>query len=464
MGSDILNPEARQENIRALILAAGLTEEEATLRLKETVLITWNKYDQVSSMLVEEIKPILGRTLEITENVSETSSIAAELIIGQMEPQMKGRHVYVSLQSDRLIVSAKPTGKIMCRPQFPLFTLIAACYVTGSVIYRAVGDGLTNPPSKNYEINFNNFIASNIDLNLPINIQECYLAGAGAIGNGFLWAARYVNLQGKINVSDDDIISSGNLQRQIWFENEDLEKEKVAVLCKKAQGHFPDCVLVPSTARLQNHPNRTDGPWLKRLIVAVDSRRARRHLQNELPGEVFDASTTGSEEIVLHYNKQPTNLACMGCIYFLDQMEIDREQIIAEHLGIDPEIIRRERIDKDIANEICAHHPQLNISDINGLAFDTLYKQLCSSGQLNSSSGKQVVAPFAFVSVLAGALLLVQLIQSITPRQVISFNDWRISPWRPPILEMKQLRPSNPNCQICARREIQALNKQFWRV
>jgi hypothetical protein len=33
------------------------------------------------------------------------------------------------------------------------------------------------------------------------------------------------------------------------------------------------------------------------------------------PAEVFDASTMGSQEIVLHHNKQSTDLARLGCVY-----------------------------------------------------------------------------------------------------------------------------------------------------
>jgi len=194
---------------------------------------------------------------------------------------------------------------------------------------------------------------------------------------------------------------------------------------------MPQCHLEPAVCRLQEHPARSGGPWVRRLIVAVDSRRARRHLQNELPGEVFDASTTGSQEIVLHCNRQPTELACLGCIYPYDEAELTHEQAVAGHLGIEVEAVREERINSAIAHRICAAHPHLDPREIEGLAFDTLYKQLCSSGKLRSVAGKQVIAPFAFVSVLAGALLLLEIMKRQPGDEREASNDWRVNPWRP---------------------------------
>ena len=51
------------------------------------------------------------------------------------------------------------------------------------------------------------------------------------------------------------------------------------------------------------------------------------------------------------------------------------------------------------------------LAEIEGLSFDSLYKQLCSSTQLKLVSGEQGIAPFAFVSMLAGTLLLFEIIR-----------------------------------------------------
>ena len=261
---------------------------------------------------------------------------------------------------------------------------------------------------------------------------------------------------------DDDVVSPGNLQRQIWFSDTDVDAPKAERLCVNARPFLAECELLPAVCRLQEHPHRNDGPWLRRLIVAVDSRRARRNLQNELPGEVFDASTTGSEEIVLHYNRQPTELACLGCVYFHDEAEMTHEQAVAAHLGIDVAAVRKERIDAESAARIYAQHLDLTPSAIEGLACDTLYKQLCSSARLNSTAGKQVVAPFAFVSVLAGAMLLLEVIGRLRVNRWAHFNDWRVSPWRAPVPEMRGRRRRRDSCECCGRPELRRINEMLW--
>jgi hypothetical protein len=463
MAQNPLNSEARRENFRALSLAAGISEEEAATRLEREVLVTYDIDEAAAALLAEELIPILCRTLPVSTLTGDKSEFfACELIIGQATARSSGPHIFAALFADRFVIGLQRMGRNQGPLPHRLNATIAACYVTGAVIARAVGEGLRAMPPDEFEVPFDTFIDADIDLSSLVQIDEAYLAGAGAIGNGFLWAARNVDLRGRLHVVDDDTVSAGNLQRQIWFDAKDIKKAKAERLCLRAQPFVPQCLLVPAVCRLQEHSNRGNGPWLRRLIVGVDSRRARRHLQNELPGEVFDASTTGSQEIVLHYNRQPTELACLGCIYPHDEEEVSHEQAVAGHLGIDVEAIRQERISAAVALRICATHPQLDPRVMEGMAFDTLYKQLCSSGKLKSASGRQVIAPFAFVSVLAGVLLLLEIIRRQPGAMNNATNDWRVNPWWPPAPEMRQCRRRRENCECCGRPEARRLNGTFW--
>ena len=461
-----LNPEARRENIRALAVAAGLSEEEASDRLEVTVLVTHDPNDPVAVAFVAELVPILSRTLELIDQPTEAASrIATELVVGDAPSRSATTKVFVNLTADRLVIQRTPA---ICKgPALPhlLMVLIAACYVSGAVIHAAVGDGCPNPPPTEFEIPFDSFLPSQTHLAAPVALGEAYLAGTGAIGNGLLWAARHVHLVGTLNIVDDDVVSSGNLQRQVWFESRDIGKPKAERLAVLAQSNFPECTLKPAVCRLQQHPARNDDAWLGRLIVAVDSRPARRNLQNELPGEVFDASTTGSQEIVLHHNKQPNDHACLGCVYSHDEEEVTHEQAVADHLGIDVESVRQPRILRQIARRICERHPQLCPTDIEGLAFDTLYKQLCGSAQLKSVSGEQVVAPFAFVSVLAGALMLLEIFRRVHNVDMDRpSNEWRVNPWRSPVPQMRYLRTRSEACGCCSRSELMQENVRLWGI
>src|SRR5579871_5125633 len=379
-----LNADARAENIRALAHAAGITADEASARLAGLIAITWDPSDAAANQLAAELQPILGRTIDTVANAAVASAPTLEVVIGHAQPAHTGPVVYVSLQGDQCVMSSAPPKNHVAEAPHRLIGLIAACYAAAAALHKAVGQEIPNPPPDPLIIPYAAIVGDLALLDQPVDLSEAYLAGAGAIGNGFLWAARHVDLRGTLHVVDDDKVSPGNLQRQIWFDEQDLGEPKAPTLVAKVQPYLPGCRLVPEPKRLQEHQNR-GGRWLRRLIVGVDSRRARRELQNEMPREVFDASTSGLEEIVLHYNRQPHGFACMGCLYRRDQREITQDELIAEHLGISVDAVRTQRISAEIAQQIVRKHSHLTVEDIKGLAFDTLYKQLCASGRLHSA-------------------------------------------------------------------------------
>jgi hypothetical protein len=206
----------------------------------------------------------------------------------------------------------------------------------------------------------------------------------------------------------------------------------------------------------------TSGAWLKRLIVAVDSRRARRELQNELPAEVFDASTTDIREVVVHYNHALSGLACLGCLYKADEKELSQDQIIAEHLGVSIDDVKSSRISSPAAEAIVRKHPHIDPATIEGQAYDSLYKALCATGKLHAAVGKQVVAPFAFVSVLAGTLLLFDVITRLAKPGLLGTNEWHVSPWREPFGQGRLARMRFTDCECCGKPVLRSLRARLW--
>lgn len=244
-----------------------------------------------------------------------------------------------------------------CQPIHGLLRTIATCYACAAILDCALDSELPFGLPDPLVLSFDALGVDPIDLSNPIDIGHAYLAGAGAIGNGLLWAARHLDLRGRLEIVDDDHVDSGNLNRQVWFGTEDIDLKKVDRLVLRAQPFFPKLALIPRPQRLQDLSEKSAAPWLRRLIVAVDSRRARRQLQNEFPGEVFDASTTDIREVVVHYHRQPTTHACLSCIYEPDGEERSREQHIADHLGASVEAVRSERIGVAEATMIAARFP-----------------------------------------------------------------------------------------------------------
>jgi hypothetical protein len=229
-----------------------------------------------------------------------------------------------------------------------------------------------------------------------------------------------------------------------------------------AQLLLPKVRAIPHTVLLQDVPTRFAGPWLQRLIVGVDSLRARRSLQTEIPQGVFDASTTGISEIVLHFHRQPTNCACMSCIYPHSPQEDAHERHVAGALGVSVADVMQTRISGDAAERICQRYPQLKPSDLVGIAYDTLFKQLCSTAQLTSAEDRQVLTPFAFVSALAAALLAIEFVRRVQRGHDELFNEWRLSPWSNPVMRRQRFLKKRADCEFCGDPLLASLTEEMW--
>lgn len=460
-----LTAEAQHENAATLAAALGLGLGKAAKLLDFTVVITVNPADIVAAALALDVSELLSRTVQaVSINTTPTAPIA-ELVIGDARPRTESRKLFLSIGCRNATLTRMSMPSRACQPIHGLWCSIVACYACAAMLDcaldRELPFGLPDP----LVLSFDALGVDPLDLGKTIDIGHAYLAGAGAIGNGLLWAARHLDLRGRLEIVDDDHVDSGNLNRQVWFGTEDIDLKKVDRLVLKAQPFFPKLALIPRPQRLQDLSEKSAGPWLRRLIVAVDSRRARRRLQNELPGEVFDASTTDIREVVIHYHRQPTMYACLSCIYESDEEELSREQHVADHLGVSVEAVRSERIGVAEATVIIKRFPALADVDLIGTAYDTLFKRLCGEGLLRTAAGRRIVAPFAFVSVLAGALLALELVRRLgSGDSDRAFNYWRVSAWHPPLSRRRVLRSRQPRCQFCGSETLQRVNAQLWRA
>lgn len=257
-------------------------------------------------------------------------------------------------------------------------------------------------------------------------------------------------------------VGGGNLQRCLFFEEKHLDYPKAEILSAAASKILSKLRAIPHNVRIQDLPEREAGPWLNKLIVGVDSPRARRSLQSEFPGEVFDASTTGISEVVLHFHKQPTTGACLGCVYPHTPQESAHETHVAEALGVSLEEVRESRISPSAAEKICRRYPHFNSSQLVGGAYDSLFKALCSTQSLKTSEDRQVLPPFAFVSVLAGALLAIEFVRRIQRGHNGLFNEWRVSPWSNPVLRRRRLLEKNPACEFCGNEILAPIAAEMW--
>lgn len=456
-----------QENAKALAALLGIEEDEAAQQLRLRIAVNFDSHIAVSRDLGEYVIAMLGRTVEYA-GIPDGQPFAAEIVIG---PGTSATSAPIKLYAgqegaDFVIREGVPTQDRLSEAHRALL-VIAGCHIAASAIRAALGPSFPIQSKESIVLRWADLFGPFLDrLNDPIDIGETYLAGAGAVGNGFLYTLRHLDVRGSLYIVDPKKVTAGGLNRCLLFDSEDVGYPKATRICENAKSLFPGLSLVPIDKSVADaRKSRGKDFLIQRLVVAVDSRRARRSLQTELPKEVFDASTTDVREIVLHFNRQPEDHACLSCIYPENERERSHEANVAEALGVTSEEVQSGNIIEPVARKICDKYPECKPEDLLGRAFDTVYKELCGLGRLQDSTGQQVLAPFSFVSVLAGAYLAVEFaIRASENRVTERFNYWRASPWHSPNTHLRQVRLRDPQCELCSKPYFRRAMEKAWRL
>lgn len=445
---------ARAANMRALRELLGLDAETATRALDSIVLVT----ALAGSKLAEHLQLILGRTVTVTTD-SPVSPPTLEIVIGSLEPRSRASSLFVEADSAVARIGNERRSSQLV-PMHPIFELLTACYASALAIERIVDSG---GATRDVEIRFADYLA--VDrLLVPVRFARAYLAGAGAVGCGFALAAALLPLEGLLIIADHDDVDDSNPHRQVLYTAAHVGQPKARVAAAWVNDRQGSLRASGEECRLQEVSDRTDGAWLEQLVVAVDSRRARRALLEEMPLHVYDASTTGAEDVVLSFSTAANGYACITCAYPEDRAERAHEQHVAEALGVELEQVRAQHIEPDAAARIAARYPGVEASAIEGLAFDTVFRQLCGAGRLRAAeqSTKTVVAPLAYVSVLAGALLALEFYRRVGRRDVAEpFGSWHVHPARSPVPDLRRMHAARPGC-ACQKEAFALTVKEVW--
>lgn len=441
-----------QENARMLASLLGIEEADAAERLDRTVLVTAAPGFAAAR---GEVEDLLARTIHVAGSCESKPDL--ELVIGPAEPVMPGPHLYASLTQRGVIVDTVPLRHSIDHVH-PLLTALAACHIAAATLHQVISSSSLPRLNLPLSVDFAELGIPEGSLTTPFDISGAVLVGGGAVGNGFLRALRHLRVRGTLSIVDPKVVGEGNPNRCLYFTGDDVGLPKAATLAQAALPDFPDLKLEPNACTFGELVAGT-GP-VDTAIVTVDSRRARRSLQKEIPRRIIDASTTDARAVIVHSHSQPTDGACLACIYRHVPDEHARERSIAEGLGIDIETVREGFITTNAAARIARAHPAVQPAAIIGKAYDTLFKELCSAQALLTPEGRQVLAPFAFVSALAGVLLVIELLRS--NHRAEATNYWTIDPWGSPRSRLRRLRPRVPDCEFCADDDAQRLIHSLW--
>lgn len=461
-----MTPGQRRENERMLASILGMADDDASDRLLRAVQITWATDDLARSLLGGFVAQMLRRTFHRVGTADDPVADArCELRINSAPAQcVVARQIHAHLDAHHLSVGrASPPSAAASSAPPPVLALLSACFAAAAVADAALDlpAGWFAPGGIN--LNFADWPGVPIaTFSRSVCLGVCEMAGAGAVGNAIALALRYLPVTGQITVIDPKSVTEGVLNRCLCFDAGDLDEPKAMRLANWVTKHCPGLTASPFHGTLQQRRAERSGE-IECLIVGVDSRRARRGLQEELPCEVFDASTTGVEEVVFHHNRQMTGKACLACVYAQTEQETAFERHVADALGVTLGDVQSYLITPEAAARIALVYPQVKAEQLIGKAYDSVFRQMCATQSLRTSEEQQVLAPFAFVSQLAGTVVAIELfLRRISKGRSASFNYWRVNPWRGVNVDLQQDLSAQNDCSVCASPQYQALARRMW--
>lgn len=421
--------------------AAKSTEGRATADL--TVRLLARFYPKIAIVAADdsaktEVAALRALALAINPKISVTDKVTGVthcLVVGKTEQLLKGKNahvIYVGSSNWTVRLSRKkPTGSGTSKN--PFAAGVAACLGVANVFRTVFAKQLSNAELDG-EVTFSLLTfakGTGRGVYKAVDIGKAFLVGAGAIGNGALWALARSGVTGELGVVEPQQLDLGNMQRYVMPVMDDVERSKTTLAEKWLVGAKGLKVVPIKQSWDEFVRSLKEEDWrFERVLTALDSADARIGVQASLPKWVANAYTQNSEVGVSRHHLLGDG-ACLACVYIPREKSAGEDVLVASALGFQSEPVNntnqelmeiRRRLDR---NEPCdraflqAIAARKNIPLERLLPFENrplrdLYHQGVCGGQIIGINvdGKELRAevPMAFQSAMAGILLAVELV------------------------------------------------------
>lgn len=309
------------------------------------------------------------------------------------------------------------------------------------------------------------------------DLGRVFLVGAGAIGNGLLWALAHANVTGDLTVVDPQQLDLGNPQRYVMTVRKDVGTAKVD-LAANWLADSKGLKVSPQPKFWDDFARGTD--WmLPRVLVALDTADARIAVQASLPKWIVNGWT---RESAIGVSRHPTltDGGCLACQYLPAGKAPSLDVLVASAFGFatepqtpvaHPELMEiRQRLDRGmpcerVFLERVAAKKNLPIECLlpfEGRTLRDLYTEGVCGGQILgiTTANEETLGevPMAFQSALAGILLAAELVidvQRLRAKPV--FEETRVELMKP--LRSNLCSPSGKDLEgrcICQDPDFQA--------
>jgi len=329
-------------------------------------------------------------------------------------------------------VARRPVSLPQPVDQNPVGPLVAAALAVAEVFKIVFGDVLTGVipaldvtfSALTYETGETDLGPAMADLNLP----ETLLVGAGSIGSALLWGLSHASgLSGALMIVDPDRLGQHNPDRAILVLDEAAhqELEKALWASDVVKQYLPQLSIRGLRLTVREFVDTLDEDYVLPLIIsAVDSVESRRDIQDAVPREILNAST-GATNVELSRHAEFAVQPCLYCLYLPDVLSRSPIELAMERTGFSQ---------KDVAELMIPDSARMLTTDnVRGIErrndlkpgalrmfegrrlSELLQDQLWYGQAPVSVDSGQALLTTAFVSALAGFLLLAELLKAADP-------------------------------------------------
>lgn len=400
---------------------------------------------KIFEKLAREINPKIALT-------KVSKSATHWLIVGKSRINLPGFNKVPSIYigSNNWIAKLSTSGPVGSgRSGNPFGAGAAACFGVANV-FRAIFSAQLPGSELDSEISM-----SVLDLNpqvlksqnprlKEVDFGELHLIGAGAVGNGFLWALSRLKCKGTLHVVDAELLEQSNLQRYAMTTPSDIGKVKSDLAKTWLSGG--NLSVKPFKAMWEDYV-AARGDWrFDRIAVAVDNAATRINIQAALPKTVFN-SWTQLGEVGLSRHTFLGDAACLACLYMPKGKTLNFDDIVLSALRLPNDGFNlmdvRTRLDTGQTTEraflerisTAANIPFEQLLPYEGKPLRNLYVEaICGGAVLEFGSGNKqnrADVPMAFQSALTGVLLAADVVADVAD----------LRPMLPTVTQVDLLRP-----------------------
>lgn len=262
----------------------------------------------------------------------------------------------------------------------------------------------------------------------PITLPDTTLVGVGSIGSAFLWGLAHLPaIRGRLAIVDPDALAAHNPDRAILVLDDAAARKlpKATWARDTVQPSLPHLAVTYFDGTIREYVDTLPPDYRLPLAVsAVDSLEARRDIQDALPRRILNAST-GPTKVEVSRHGFGGDGPCLYCLYLPEVLERAPIRVATACTGFAPKTVA-EMLMPNSQHRLSAgnlrgieRHNDLPPGMLRGFEQRPLQDLLAdrlwySQAPVPLADGHALVTT-AFVSALAGILLLAETIKEATP-------------------------------------------------